>query len=307
MTVDVPSAVASAATCSPVRLYTQVRTASQVTGQAQSDDVIIDTGVTAAVSLTNPHLLHRSSQFSDLAAALGDLNRDGGASDGDPAYTREPVVYVEMQGVNECSGINTLATARSTTRITPSRKVSKDFFANVLPFPGAFAVGSNAVMLRVIDNAGNSKDYNQALTYDVTPPVLDSTSPGGVSATSSANATIITSLKFSNINVSDTGGYPGRGFWGVWIANSRAPVANPATDTGLVWTPMAAPGTATSFTIPSWSLATGLTSDQLTAGNYTIYVRFLDGAGNPTVGFISATLNLSTVTTPKVALPLVRR
>jgi hypothetical protein len=285
-----------------VRLYTQVRTASQVTGQAQFDDVIIDNGVTAAVALTNPHLVRRSAQFSDLA----DLNRDGGASDGDPAYTREPVAYVEIQGVNECSGINTLATARSTTRVAPSRKVTKDFFANVLPFPGAFALGSNAVMVRVVDKVGNIKDYNQTLTYDVTPPVLDSNSPGNVSATPGTDATILTSLKFSNVNVTDNA-YPGRGFWGVWVANSRTAVANPTTDASLIWSPLAAPGTTPSFTITNWSLATGLTNDQLTAGSYTIYVRFLDGAGNPTAGVISTTVNLTKVTTPKTSLPLVRR
>jgi hypothetical protein len=186
--------------------------------------------------------------------------------------------------------------------------VSKNFFANVLPFPGAFGAGNNAVMVRVSDVAGNSKDYNQTLTYDATPPVLDSNSPGTVAATSDASATILTSLKFTNINVTDNV-YPNRGFWGAWIANSRTPVANPATDTNLVWTPVPAPGTDKdkSFTITNWSLASGLASDQLTAGSYTIYVRFLDGAGNPTSGVITTSLTLSQVTGPKIRLPLVRR
>ena len=305
LTITVPSTVTSAATCTSVRLYTQVRNASQVAGPAQFDDVVIDGGVTAAVTLANPHLAHMSSQFSDLAASLNDLSSDGGASDGDPAYTRDPLAYVEVQGLNECSGIDSIATARSVTSIAPSRKVTKNFFANVLPFPGAFTVGSNAVMLRVADSVGNTKDYSQTLTYDLTPPVLDANSPGSVSVTPDSKATILTTLTFSNIKVTDDV-YPG-GFWGVWIANSRTAVSNPATSAGLVWTPAAAPSNKTSFTIPSWSLATGLTADQLTPGSYTVYVRFIDGAGNPTDGFISATVNLNQVTMLKLALPVVRR
>ncbi len=306
MTVGLPDTVLNAATCLPTRLYTQVRTAAQVMGSAQFDEVIIDAGVTAAVSLANPHLMRRSAQFSDLGATPNDLGSDSGASDGDPTYTRDPLAYVEIHGLNECSGISDMSTARSTTSIAPSRKVLKDFFANVLPFPGTFVVGSNTVMVRINDVIGNSKDYTQALTYDVTPPILDSATPGSVTATADPKGTILTSLAFSNIKVTDDA-YPG-GFWGVWIANSRTAVADPLIDTSLVWAPAAAPSNSTSFTIANWSLATGLTSDKLTTGSYTIYARFLDGAGNPTTGVISTTLNLTQpVILPQVLLPVVRR
>jgi len=38
-----------------------------------------------------------------------------------------------------------------------------------------------------------------------------------------------------------------------------------------------------------------------------VYVRFLDGAGNPTDGYLTASVTLSQITRPQVSLPLVRR
>ena len=292
LTIAIPSTVSSTATCLPVRLYTQVRTATQVTGLAQFDDVVLDTGVTAAVRITNPHLRQVN------------LGSGNGASDGDPTYTRDPLVYVEAYGINECSGLKELAFT-SSTPITVT--VSNNSFASVMPFPGTLVAGSNTVTVNLTDKVGNSQNYSQVLTYDITPPVLDVASPGTVSATANLSDTILSSLQFSNITVTDTGGYPGRGFWGVWLANSRTPVTNPSTDTNLIWTPVAVPGTDKSFTISNWSMATGIPSADRTAGDYTIYARFLDGAGNPTSGVISTTLNLSAITEPKVNLPFVRR
>ncbi|MBO9373590.1 MAG: exo-alpha-sialidase, partial [Chloroflexus sp.] len=111
----------------------------------------------------------------------------------------------------------------------------------------------------------------------------------------------------------------GRGFWGVWLANSRTPVADPANDPNLVWFPVEAPGDSNSFTI-TWSLASGLTEDQLTPGPYYVYARILDGAGNPSVSgsagpnsslsaalLPAATITLDQVTFPKVYVPLLQR
>jgi len=307
MTISVPTSVTSSATCAAVRLYTQVRNASQVAGNVQSDDVIIDTGVTAAVTLSNPHTLQKSPQFSDLSASLGDFAQDGGASDGHPGYTRDPVMYVGVQGTSECSGIDELATGRSDTMIAPAVKVLKDSFTSVLPLPGAFQSGSNSVLLQVSDKVGNWKNYKSTLIFDMIAPVLDANSPGTISAVPNAKATILTSLKFSNINVTDNL-YPGRGFWGVWVANSRSTVTNPATNSSLVWYPLAAPGTGTSFTLTNWSLASGLKGKDITVGSYFVYVRFLDGAGNPTATVMPPIqLNLTQVTFPSLALPLIRR
>lgn len=304
-TVSVPDAILNAATCTPLQLFTQVRDANQTLGDAKSASVTMDTGVTAAVVLSNPHMQNKASQFSNLNATLGDYNQDGGASDGHPNYTRDPGMYVNVQAVSECSGLEDVATGRSTTTIAPAVPMSKDSFSNVLPLPGIFQVGDNSVLLRVSDKVGNTKDYTQTLVFDVTPPVLDTTA-GSFSATAHTDATILTSLKFANIAVTDNA-YPGRGFWGVWVANSRTPVQDPATDSNLIWYPIAAPGSATSFTITSWSLASGLDAAALTAGDYYVYVRFLDGAGNPTAASLSTQVNLSQVSFPQLNLPVVRR
>jgi hypothetical protein len=306
MNIDVPTSVLDAATCSPITLYTQVRNATSV-GAAQSDDVTIDAGVTAAVSMTNPHLLRKSSQFTSVASdgRVGDLGSDGGASDGALNYTRDPLLYVGLQGLSECSGIQDLATARSTTTVAPALAVTKDAFANVLPIPGAFNQGNNSVMLRVSDKVGNIQDITQTFVYDTTPPVLD-TSSAKLTATSNRFATLITALKFDTVNVTDNL-YPGRGFWGFWVANSRTSVANPTADNSLSWFPVQAPGSGTSFTIDNWSLSSGLSSSSITPGDYYIYVRALDGAGNASTGVLSAKVTLTQVTRSAVYLPMTKR
>jgi hypothetical protein len=307
MTITVPTSVLDAATCTAVSLYTQVRDANQTAGQAQSDGVVIDAGVTAAVALSNPHLLSKSSQFSNLDATLGDYSSDGGSSDGHPNYTREPWMYVGVQGQSECSGLADLATGRSTKTVAPALTISKDFFSNVLSPPNGLTAGSNEVLLRVSDKVGNTKDYTQTLIFDTVAPTLDSAAPGSLSVTSNASATILASLAFSNIKVTDNI-YPGRGFWGVWLANSRDAVTDPASSASLIWYPVAAPGSTSTFTILNWSLASGLKNSQLTTGDYYVYARFLDGAGNPTASVLPvAKVNLATVTFPKVYMPLTKR
>ena len=70
----------------------------------------------------------------------------------------------------------------------------------------------------------------------------------------------------------------GRQFWGVWIANSRTPTA--PTDPAR-WSPVEVPTHASDFTI-DWSLFGGLGNQANPAVDYYVFVRFLDGAGNPT-------------------------
>jgi hypothetical protein len=97
---------------------------------------------------------------------------------------------------------------------------------------------------------------------------------------------VIRTLTFSGVDVDDTtyGQYEGlpagRQFWGVWIANSAGTDVG-AGSASLKWFPIRVPTPAANFTV-EWSLFTGLTPAQRQAGNYYVYVRFLDGAGNAT-------------------------
>ena len=317
MSMSVPVSLLSSATCAPMTLYTQVRNASGGTSSVQNDQIVFDTGVTGRMIAINPYNRYRASTFSPLgattdltvttglaAAELTDFGTEG-ASDGDPGYTRVPTVYVEVRGISECSGLQGFSQGLSTTSFGQSMTVTNDLFANLLPFPGDIALGSNNLFLRVTDKAGNFSDYPQTITYDPAKPILVSSTLDSLVATSPySTATILAQLAVKNVVVSDT--YALRGFWGVWVANSRTEVTNPMTDTLLRWAPLEVPGTSADFNL-QWSLGAGLSASQVTTGTYFIYMRFLDGAGNATDNVISTTLTIDQVTRPRMALPFIRR
>lgn len=299
--VPLPESILDDAPCSPERLFVQVQEADGDTSSSQSDDITIDTGINAALIVTNPYSNRKAPRFTP--ALLADVGT-GGASDGDPGYTRDPIYYLQVQGVNECSGLEDVAAGRSTTTIARAITITDNSFANVLGYPGAMSQGPNQLIIRVGDRAGNFTDYNQSLIYDPVKPTLDDNSPGSVTVSSDPRATILTTLTFAGINVTDNL-YPGRGYWGVWIAVSRTESASPATDPALRWTPVQAPGSTDDFTIRNFSLATNL-NGALEPGAYYLYVRFLDGAGNATDGVLTASVTLTQVTLPTASLPLVR-
>jgi hypothetical protein len=297
-----------AESCLPLRLYTQVRN-TQNPGSpspSASDDVTIDSEVEVEMLVSNPYLARRVPQFTDPTPS--DTVIDGGASDGDPAYTRAPQFYLELRAPEECSGLHTFAAGRNATTLPRALSLGSNFFASVLPFPSIPVPGPNTMTIAVTDEAGNVKNMDATLIYDDVAPVLSSSAPGSFTVTPGQNTTLIADLNFSTISVTDDRyNRDGRQFWGVWIANSRTPVSDPQNDPNLFWAPREAPGNATSFTISGWSLATGLRSDQVTPGTYYVYVRFLDGAGNPTVGHLTQSLTLEQATSVAVHLPLIRR
>jgi hypothetical protein len=119
-------------------------------------------------------------------------------------------------------------------------------------------------------------------------------------------------LSFSNIAVNDnlygTQGEnlpQGRRFWGIWVAVSRT---NSAPTDVLKWNAVEVPNPTAAFTV-NFSLFSSLADNERTAGDYYVFVRFLDGAGNPT----TATLNVPKITlasgfsTPKIYSPVIRR
>lgn len=302
MNIALPERILSSAPCTAVRLFTQVREADGDEGAAENDDISVDTGINAALSVGNPYS-RKASEFTPVPAALADVGT-GGASDGDLGYTRDPIYYVQLLGTNDCSGVKSLAVGRGGTSTQKAITVSKETFANVLGYPGAMAAGPNQLLVQVVDQAGNIGNYPQTIILDQERPVLNPSAPGTLTAASNARATILSRLTFSNVSVSDTQ-YPG-GFWGVWLANSRTQVADPAADTTLNWYPVRASATNGGFVIDNWSLATGL-NGPLQPGTYYIYARFLDGAGNATTGSLSTSVALTQVTRPQTSLPVVRR
>ena len=64
----------------------------------------------------------------------------------------------------------------------------------------------------------------------------------------------------------------------------------PASDPGLAWATAQAPGTGSDFALRNWSLLGGIAPADQTPGDYYIYARFLDGAGNPTIGVFTTSI-----------------
>ena len=297
LTVPIPPGLLTDDGCVERVLYTQLRrSADNLVDQVRSDAVIIDRGVRSHVVLANP--------FSRMNPFLTSVT--GGARDGHPDYTRVPEVFVELRSLGDCSGLQRFALATHAAGLPSAQNVSigGTQFVGTRPYPSTISEGPMPVVLRVYDALDNSMTVARTLTYDVTPPTLH----GGTMQVQpiAGSPSIIVNLQFNNLSVTDNL-YPGRGFWGVWLANSRSAVADPATDPNLVWIPVEAPGNGTSFSLV-WSLASGLPETQVTAGTYYVYARVLDGAGNPSATVLpAATISIPTITTPKIFVPVVSR
>lgn len=163
-------------------------------------------------------------------------------------------------------------------------------------------------MTRLTDRVDNVLDLTSVITFDSVRPVVGAGAE--LIVTPNSRATILADLSLSGLAVTDA--YPG-GYWGAWIANSLAPVDEPAISGALTWTAVPIPAAARSAdgaVVLRWSLATGLgTPAPELPPNTTIYVylRLLDGAGNPSERVLTGQVTLATVTLPTVRLPLVAR
>jgi hypothetical protein len=294
--------------CGEQVLYTQVRISGGATEvNAKSDGIIIDSVVTApgALNAYNPYSFEANND--PIATTAVELAA-GKANAGDPKHTRIDAVNIELDNSTDCSGLDNLVIGKTLTNLTSPDQIVNERFDKRVFFPtNSLTRGRNDFIIRVKDKAGNERDFPDTIFFDDEDPVLSTTAPGTITITLDPQATILADLSFSNINVTDlVYDKSGRKFWGVWLAVSRT-ATNPDTDSTLVWTPLAAPGTSNSFTIENFSLATGLPAGSLTPGDYFVYARFLDGAGNSTTGVINATTTLTEVTQPTTFLPLIRK
>ena len=242
-------------------------------GTVFSDSIKVDSSVDASVLASNPHL-NGIPAFPDLTVP--------GASDGDPGYTRETKFLLRISGIDDCSGLTTFSIPT-----IGSGTIANGTYADTFGLPNT-TPGEKQFIVTVNDTVGNTAPFPQSIIYDPTAPVLTTTANPTVTAPLSTTS-IIVPLEFQNIKVTDNlygdGTGPGTNdFWGVWVANSTTNVTpdNP----GLKWLPVQVSEPGPSFTI-SWNLFSGLGPQQQQGDkDYYIYVRFLDGAGNPTTSAI---------------------
>jgi hypothetical protein len=318
LTVQGPSGVTAAA-CQTHTLYTQVRKGTTA-GSTSQDAEIFDIGVQAEVNVLNPHLAGLPASFGlqlqDVASGTN------GASDGDPKYTRERSFYLGISGQNDCSNLDTFHIAGSDSDPTP-RSIASNSYSGPAALPQGSAPGDRPISVDVTDKLGNKKTVDYTLTYD--PINTDTTGTqtntlglpvlgagGNVTVDSAAN--IIRAFSFTNISVTDNlygqrESLPvGKQFWGVWMANATSDVG--ADSAALNWYPVRVGTPNSSFTV-KWNLFSGLgfTSDlRNKPGNYFVYVRFLDGAGNPSAQSLKISVALASgYDIPTVRVPTIAR
>jgi len=292
LSVSGPTGVTADA-CETHTLYTQVRKGTAAGGTSQ-DSEIFDIGVQADVNVLNPHLAGLPAFFglgtADVASGTN------GASDGDAKYTREGSFFLGISGQADCSNLDTFHIAGSDSDPIP-RSIVSNSYSGPAALPQGSAPGDRPISVDVTDKLGNQKTVQYTLTYDPADtdpsptisntlglPVFDNTN-ATVTVDNAAN--IIRSFSFSGISVTDTlygvrENLPvGQRFWGVWMANATSDVG--ADSATLNWYPVRVGAPNSSFTV-KWNLFSGLgfTTDlRNKPGNYFVYVRFLDGAGNP--------------------------
>jgi hypothetical protein len=299
--LSVAAPPAASSECTLATLYTQVRNGDAVQAEILSASITIDQQATGTVHLSNPFLPGRAPD--DPAGA-------GGAPAGDPHYTRAPVVFLEVDGTADCSGLRELQIGASAQALGDPVPLAGNTFAEAiaLPDPSDLAQGPHEVVTRLTDRVGNLLDATSVITFDSVRPVI--AAGAELTVTPDPQATILADLSIESLAVTDA--YPG-GYWGAWIATSLTPVDDPATSAALTWTAVPIPAadrSADGALVRRWSLATGLSTPARNLPLNTtifVYLRLLDGAGNPSERVLTQQVTLPTVTLPTVFLPLVRR
>ena len=178
--------------------------------------------------------------------------------------------------------------------------------------------GANDLTVSVTDGSGNQQPYPRTIFLDTVPPVV---SAGTLDLANSTDVTdfILVTPRFTNVAVSDnlygSNGEP-KPFWGVMLANSPRDIApNDYTQLNtLNWGAVPVhsatqAGGQFTFTIPNWSLFSGLPADQRVGDTtFYIYAALLDGAGNPSAQVLKTQVRLSAdYRVPTLFMPLVRK
>jgi hypothetical protein len=282
--------------------------ASFSSGLVFSQSIIYDApgDVDALVETLNPN----ASLIPVYSPFTGDVGTAVGASGGDPAWTRDLQFLMRIQDNADCSGLASfLVNAAGQTAI------NKGTYTSVLAIPTTAPTlpGLKTFDVTIADTIGNLKNFPGAINYDPLStalsgspneagrPVVISGTLTNDNTSATARKSIFRTLSFSGVNVTDNLYRPnnvGSQFWGVWVANGPRNVANPDPST-LQWIPVRVSQPGAAFTV-SWNLFNNGPGPRLDQdGNYVVFVRFLDGAGNPSTRTYSTTMTLD----PGYSLP----
>jgi hypothetical protein len=266
--------------CPVLTLYTQVRRNNLVQEGVNSDAIVLDTTVQALVSLRNPLL-------------------------GDPGYTRNQQALLQVNASAECSSPLDV-TALGANYTTGADKQ----LAQLLALPSMAPVPQN-VAIGLRDQLGNATTVNRSIINDQAAPTF--VTSGTLAVQPDPAATVLLDLLVSGTVLSDTV-YPEPHAWGLEVAISTTlttslelnwqavPLPDPTTDVS--------PSNSLNFSLP-WSLAGSLPAveERVCAGDcaYYVYMRFLDGAGNPTPAPLVRGFELEEISFPRYYLPIATR
>lgn len=268
--------------CQNVTVNGQFRNSpSGKSSSKMSTFVVVDPGVDADVSVVNP-------------------------GPGAVRYTSQMAYRLDVQARSgECSKLIGIRVGEETVSQTLLSDIDlKPALSNLMPLvPGPTA--DHTISVEVIDGVGHIQQYKRVITVDTTAPQL-SADMALMTAPASAETNLV-NVTFNNIAVTDdmygTKAGEERPFWGVMLANSRTDIAvsDSASLNALNWqavevkeaTEETGASTLYNFTVANWNLFTGLASSQQNSGDYYIYARIMDGAGNVSTSSLkSNTVNL---------------
>jgi hypothetical protein len=305
ITVPRPAGVGSL--CDLRVLYTQVRNGSSI-DTARMTGAIFDLSVQATVAAFNPY------QWSGLpTSALGtEAEQEPGAWGGDPTYTRISQFYLDINGENDCAGLKSYTVSGGGTQ----QELASNSFQSKVTLPGNSQPGARTFSIALTDKLGNVINPQFTMTYDPpTPDGLPKIVDGEVAADNNTNS-IIRTLTFSNLNVTDNlygqrENLPdGKQFWGVWVANSKDNNAPDPKVEPNKWSAIEIADPTASQPKVTWSIFSGLGQGGATnqPGTYYVHVKFLDGAGNPSAETISTQVTLEEgYEVPGTFAPMIQR
>ena len=273
------------AICRNLTLYTQVQNGTASENKAKSASILYDAAVQAKVSARNPHRDGKLSTYSQ------------GASSGAPTNTRENFYDATIANLGDCSGLKeygfnsdpAVAWPAGESEVVQRNTINPDYPPGVRSPLNAYVVDKNDN--RMMQGAVAVYDPRTFVTGTGGITTTNSGAPvvtGGTFSVDSGNS-VLRTLSFSDVNVNDAvygtaASLPaGSRFWGVWVATSKgtAPISDTNSET-LLWAPIEVAQPGASFTV-KYPLLTGQvgSSPYGREGTYWIYVKFLDGAGNP--------------------------
>lgn len=195
-----------------------------------------------------------------------DSSSSGASSYVAAQYTRSMIGNLTINRVTDLSGLASFQPAGSHERTYTGAMLNQAQTVFLQTTGVANRVGTT---VRFTDRAGNTEDRTLTLIYDTEAPTVVSPS---ITQSSTDDGSFVRTFTVGG-TVSDNL-YPAPGYWGVWVAIEKDTGTADDTNPDLKWG--AVPVTDGSFTV---NLLNG-TNELLSSGDYRVYIRYLDGAGN---------------------------